>query len=182
MAVQVVKAEDVKKWLRSVPNDDFALFMGVSRLRGAHDNRDEFALAEAHEKLDTLLSLTRPVEIDLRLSDRVSIKTTNQKWNVTRWNYSITLTRMAESARFVMWHSEEHGRFLPALFCPDMKTAAFVMSFTGSIRVCPKCDALFIPSAGNVDYCRPAHREAHRMARKRWRDKQALRNRVSASL
>jgi len=100
-------------------------------------------------------------------------KAERQKWRATHWNYSDLLTQMLRQSRFVMWYSEEkYGRFLPALYCLDRRTAVFAMRLAEPIRVCQKCETPFIPIAGNVDYCCIEHREAYRVARFRWRAKQ----------
>jgi len=65
---------------------------------------------------------------------------------------------------------------MPALYCPDWKTAAFVVTFLGRVRVCanPKCNAVFVPSTDKEHYCIPAHGVAYRVARSRWRAKQRV--------
>ena len=65
---------------------------------------------------------------------------------------------------------------MPAIYCTDLDSAFYVHTFliapTGSIgyRMCPHCGEQFLQERSNQDYCIPAHREAHRVAR--WRDKQ----------
>src|SRR5258706_2267133 len=69
----------------------------------------------------------------------------------------------------VLWWAEE--RFIPAIFCLDMKTALYLHTFfiapVGEIgfRICPHCHNQFFQDRPNKDYCCPAHREAHRVAR-----------------
>jgi len=175
IAVRMVTDGDIKTRFRKIFRpDDLRLFVGAIELKQAYDAGDELALKRASEKVRPYIrDFAAPEEfkIDLKTRDlsKISLKTHGQKWNATRWNYSGLMTDMFQSARLVIWFSEEEGRFLPALYCPDWKTAAFVMTFLGRIRVCPKCTRIFIPSADNVDYCTPAHREAHRVAR--WRDR-----------
>jgi hypothetical protein len=111
------------------------------------------------------------VEFKLKDGARISLRS-SPRWNATRWNFSGLLRDVFDDAKFVIWHSEKENRFIPALYCSNRKTAAFIVQFMGRIRVCPKCGVPFIPLAGNVDYCCPAHREAHRVARSRWRAKQ----------
>jgi hypothetical protein len=178
MAVHVVREADIKARLRTIFRpQDLPLYMGAIELKHAYAARDELALKRASEKVRSYMrAFARPEEFEgnLKTEDgrEVSLKSQGQKWNATRWNYSRLMADMFQSARLVIWFSEKEGRFLPALYCPDWKTAAFVMTFLGRIRVCPKCTTIFIPSADNVDYCTPAHREAHRVARSRWRAQQ----------
>jgi hypothetical protein len=175
MAVRVVSEEDIKSRLRTIFRPkDLPLFVGAIELKQAYDAKDELSLQRASEKVRPWIKhFALPRELDWKSADgRVSFTSSGQKWNATRWNYSRLMADMFQSARLVIWFSEKEGRFLPALYCPDWKTAAFVMTFLGRIRVCPKCSTIFIPSADNVDYCTPAHREAHRVARSRWRARQ----------
>jgi hypothetical protein len=170
MAVRVVQELDVKARLRTIfQPKELPLFVGAIELKQAYDAKDELALQRATDKVRPWIPHCASLqEIRWESQDgRVSLRTTGQKWNATRWNYSGLMADMFQSARLVIWFSEKDERFLPALYCPDWKTAAFVMTFTGRIRVCPRCSTIFVPSADNVDYCTPAHREAHRVAR--WR-------------
>lgn len=175
MAVHVVREADIKARLRTIFRPkDLPLYIGAIELKHAYAAKDELALNRASEKVRPWLPhFAPPREIQGESADgRLSFSSTGQKWNATRWNYSRLMADMFQSARLAIWFSEKEGRFLPALYCPDWKTAAFVMTFLGRIRVCPKCSTIFIPSADNVDYCTPAHREAHRVARSRWRAQQ----------
>jgi hypothetical protein len=177
MFVRIATGEDVKKWLKTeFSQEDLALFIGASRLKRAYDKREEFALSQAHKILQPFVKNLASIEdsvIELKLKDgaKISLRS-SPRWNATRWNFSGLLRDVFDDAKFVIWHSEKEDRFIPALYCSNRKTAAFIVQFMGRIRVCPKCDAPFIPLAGNVDYCSPAHREAHRVARSRWRAKQ----------
>jgi hypothetical protein len=77
-----------------------------------------------------------------------------------------------------------NGKFVPAIYCsglsPDfsMKIALYIHTFfiapNGEIgfRICPYCTEQFWQEQSNQDYCRPAHREAHRVAR--WRNEKKL--------
>lgn len=171
-AVRVVSEEDIKVRLRTIFSPkEVLLFLGAIQLKQAHDARDELALQQASEKVRPWL----PDFVDLRDSQwkgadgRISFRITGMRRYAAVLNYCRLMSDMFQHARLVIWFSEKDARLLPALYCPDWKTAAFVMTFAGRLRVCPKCSTMFIPSADNVDYCSPAHREAHRVAR--WRDR-----------
>lgn len=180
MYIHVVTEADVKKWLRTeLSPKDADLFIGASHLKAGYDEADEYTLMRGYEKLRPLVKdLAPPDEFTIDLPTKNGSKITissggGQKWRATHWNYSGLLTEMLRQSRFVMWYSEEkYGRFLPALYCLDRRTAVFAMRLAGPIRVCPKCETPFIPIAGNVDYCCIEHREAYRVARFRWRAKQ----------
>jgi hypothetical protein len=173
-AVRIVRPSDIQKQLATIfTPKDALLYLAAIQLKQAFEAGDEFVLQQASEKMRPLM----PDFVDLQdwesgtADGRIVFKISGMSRDSARLNYSRLLTDMFQGARLVMWFSEKEGRFLPALFCPDWKTAAFVVMLMGRIRVCPKCSAVFIPSADNVTYCTPAHREAHRVARSRWRAK-----------
>jgi hypothetical protein len=178
--VHSVTAMEAKTWLRKdCTAAEFSICIAANKLLYAHENADEFTLMQAHDQLRVLVPDLASIEELSRTfkskdGSEVSIKSQSQKWNATRWNYSRLVSQMFEKAQLVMWHSESNWRFLPALYCPDRNTASVVATLTKHLRICPKCDAIFIPAADNVDYCSPAHREAHRVARSRWRKQQAI--------
>lgn len=58
------------------------------------------------------------------------------------------------------------------LYCSDKKTAVYAMRSVGKLRICPNCEEPFIPGAGNVTYHTVKCREAYRVKRFRWREKQ----------
>lgn len=79
------------------------------------------------------------------------------------------------SSRLVLWWNGV--RFTPAIWCDNAKTAFYVRALldvvggTG-IRICPHCGEPFFQERPNQNYCSIAHREAHRVARWRSRQKQ----------
>jgi hypothetical protein len=81
------------------------------------------------------------------------------------------------NAEIVLWWV--NGKFIPAIFCKDVETAIYIHTFfvvpTGGIgfRICPHCSEQFFQDRPNQEYCIPAHREAHRVAR--WRNEKKVR-------
>jgi hypothetical protein len=74
--------------------------------------------------------------------------------------------------QLIQWRSGK--RLTPAVYCPDLETAAYAAALFGSRwKVCPhlSCGKWFIPTRAKQDFCCPAHREAHRVARWRARKK-----------
>lgn len=178
MFVRVVTEQDVKKWLRTeLSPKEAQMFLGLSLIKMGIDERDEYTLMRGYEKLGTAAKLVSPEEwtVDLPTRDgsKISLKSGGgQRWRATDYNYSRLLTQKLKNTRLVMWSSrEKYQRFLPALFCRDKQTAVFAMRLAGTLRVCPKCETPFVPTAGNVAYCSPEHRNAHRVARFRWNAK-----------
>jgi hypothetical protein len=178
--LRLVRSTDVKERLQKIfAPKEISLFLGAIQLRQALDARDEWALQNASQKVRPWLPdfaeiPTRVLEIDAKRKT-ASLKITGINHRYSGFlNYSRLIADMFAKARLVMWFSEKDGRFLPALYCPDWKTAACVVTFMGRIRVCPKCSSVFIPSDDKVEYCKPEHGVAYRTARSRWRAKQQV--------
>lgn len=176
--VRIVRKADWKKRLQTAfSTTEMPLFLGAIQLKQALDAGDDFVLQQASETVrpwlaDYVKVPSWRLEIDTVVK-RVSLKKTGVNWRYSAWmNYSRLTAYTLRDARLVMWFSEKHGRILPAVYCPDWKTAMFATAFMGRLRVCPKCSDIFTPKADNQSYCTPAHREAHRVARSRWRAKQ----------
>lgn len=74
-----------------------------------------------------------------------------------------------EPPRIVCWYFK--GAFRPAIYCPDLKSALYIHTFLlapiGEVgfRTCPYDGEQFFQDRPNQEYCTPAHREAHRVAR-----------------
>jgi hypothetical protein len=175
MAVQVVTPEDVIERLQTIfAPKDILLYNGVIQLMRALESGHQGDVEKCFEKVRPYIRHFAPLkEIQWKSADgRVSFKTIGQKRNAARWNYSGLMSDVFKGARLVVWYSEQEGRLQPALYCRDWKTAAFLLAFMQHFRECPKCHTVFVPSADNVDYCTPEHREAHRVARWRARKRQ----------
>jgi hypothetical protein len=86
-------------------------------------------------------------------------------------SYEVSCSVRLANAGLWWWR----GAFRPAIYCLDIETALYFHTFfiapTGKIgfRICPYCTDQFFQQRPNQDYCRVAHREAHRVAR--WRNK-----------
>jgi hypothetical protein len=167
MAVRVVKPEDIQQRVRKIfPDGEIFLFVGADQLKHAYGAKDERECQEALERV-------RPW-VPRVFGGQKSINYDGDKiWAGARWEYSSLMSNALQHARLVMWWPRKGESLMsPAVYCPDWKTTAFVMTFMGSVRVCPKCQRVFVPSADNVDYCTPAHGVAYRTARSRWRAQQ----------
>jgi hypothetical protein len=183
-AVRIVRAKDIKTRLPKIfPPKELDLFLGAIQLEQALGARDDLALQRASEKVRPWLRdfvgeiPVWQMEIDTKHS-RVSRKPVGvNRPYAALLNYCRLMADRLKSVRLVMWFAEKEGRFLPALYCPDWKTAAFAFTFTGGIRVCqnPKCSKVFV-GKDNVTYCKPPCREAHRVAR--WRHRQELKKKA----
>ena len=88
-----------------------------------------------------------------------------------RWLLSVEISTVIQDAKIVLWWTR--NEFKPAIWCPDVKTAFYVHAIMGAFRICLHCSEPFLPQRPDQDYCSVAHREAHRVAR--WRSKQKIR-------
>jgi hypothetical protein len=94
-------------------------------------------------------------------------------WPGVRWKYSAMLTAELRGVQLVMWWPLGKKRLIvPAIYCPDMRTAVFCSLYKDVIRLCPRCKMPFVPDGTTTDYCTPAHGVAYRTARSRWNAKQ----------
>ncbi len=78
-----------------------------------------------------------------------------------------------EQARLVLWWNKE--RFLPAIFCADLRTAVHVLSlpiFSGGtgLAVCRRCQSLFVRARADKQHCSDKCQNSDKVAR--WRRKQ----------
>jgi hypothetical protein len=96
-----------------------------------------------------------------------------------RWLLSYEVSKALRDAQLVLWWNGQ--RFLPAVYCPNIKTAFYARALldivgTKSFRICACCGDLFRQKRTDQDYCSISHREAHRVAR--WRARQKRRART----
>jgi hypothetical protein len=138
------------------------LFRGLDLLKRAFEAKDWWELTDA-------VKLLRPYYPPLRPGmTRIEDWSGNNKWEGARWLYSEQMTREVSRCRLVMWFPNDGtGLLSPAIYCPNLKTAAFVALFRGGMRVCPRCGILYVPDKETRDYCTPAHGIAYRTARSR---------------
>jgi hypothetical protein len=170
MFVRLVTADDVIKRLQKIFSpEEIPLYAGIIKLERAFESGHEGDIVKSLERVRPWIKGYAPVkELNWTSSQgRVSLESFGLKRNAVRWNYSGLMADLFRKAQLVVWWSDCEERFTPALYCPDWKTAAFLLVFMKRFRECPKCQTIFVPSSDNVDYCTPAHREAHRVAR--WR-------------
>ena len=89
-----------------------------------------------------------------------------------RLSYEVSMRVMG--SQIALWWQKKS--FSPAIYCLDIETALYIHTFflapvSGvGFRICPYDSEQFFQDRPNQAYCCPAHREAHRVAR--FRDKQ----------
>lgn len=90
-------------------------------------------------------------------------------------SYEVSQRVGRANTEIVLWWANRE--FRPAIYCKDVESALYVHTFfiapTGGLgfRICPYDGEQFFQDRPNQEYCIPAHREAHRVARFRNRKK-----------
>jgi len=186
--VRVFRPADVKKQLRTIfSSKDISLFLGAVQLKQALETSDQWGLQTASEKIRPWLpdfTTDRIPKFEIDLKHKTAVVTEGEiNWGFSSFvNFSRIIADMFAKARLVMWFDERQERgFLPALYCPDWKTAAFVVTFMGQVRVCPhpKCNTVFIPETGREFYCCTKHGVSYRTARSRWNRREGEKTRAA---
>jgi hypothetical protein len=86
---------------------------------------------------------------------------------IAAWFYPAFFNRELARTRLVLWLTKQN-QFVPAILCPDMKTAMFAFAAFGHIAACPNCGNLFALDSGRVDgskgerYCKAVCGERYR--------------------
>jgi hypothetical protein len=191
--VRAVSLEELKRFARKMNKANGELFSALLALKGALETRDDLALANAKVRLENVRLLDSDyqkfaigIEKSQRRLDKLlapvidllpELHPDPELQESPAWIFSSEVSRIVgHSAQIVLW--EEQGAFRPALFCQDLITALYLHTFfiapNGILgfRACPYDGEQFFQNRPNQDYCSPAHREAHRVARFRARQKQ----------
>jgi hypothetical protein len=160
--------------------EELPLVKGIAELRRAINTKDERGFWRAFEEV-------RPWQRVRNMPGvTVSCQPIGKDWARARSLYADLISELTQNVRLILWQPER-GQLMPALFCPDLKSAQFVLLLMGRIRVCPWCKEIFKPKADNVVFCRPSHgvnwrtalsrtRKRQRLAAKKARSKKAARN------
>lgn len=177
--------KDMKDAAGKLKGVDRKQFDALLALRGALETGDKLALADARERMERVYQLweigaakypesaeneeMRRFWAEFIESLRPGPKA---KQNPSRLlSLEVSQTLGVATARIVLWWADRTGTFIPAIFCLDAETALYIHTFfiapTGGpgVRICPHCHYQFFQDKPNQDYCCPAHREAHRVAR-----------------
>jgi hypothetical protein len=189
--VRAVTLDELKNAARNMNKVDGEQFFALLALRGAMEALDNLALAKAKERLERAQQLDKKYQ-DLakrleksnrRLDKLVApflevVPELRRDADIERspsWLLSSEVSRMVGfKSQIVLW--EVRGAFRPAIYCSDLNTALYIHTFfiapTGGLgfRICPYDGEQFFQEVPNQEYCCPAHREAHRVAR--WRNEQ----------
>jgi hypothetical protein len=141
---------------------DRETYDGLLRLRATHATLP-FPLDEKAAKRELSKAGTKLIE-DPRIQATFA---GGQVRKVAAWFFPAFFNRELKQARVVLWLTKQN-QFVPAIFCPDMKTAMFAFAAFGHIVACPNCGELFAVDAERPDksraekYCTVACGSAYR--------------------
>jgi hypothetical protein len=175
--VRKVTTTEIKKRLKTiVDRSEIKLFHGLIQLNRALEARDELQVREAYEKIWPWLKSVSHVPAP-GWTDKDAMTFFSKNVSVTADRYQIALhyselvTTTFENARLVMWYSDKNESFVPAIYCPDWRCAAFVGAFLGNLLICPNDNKLFVPKDdGKNAYCTLKCQNAYRQKRFRFRE------------
>jgi hypothetical protein len=202
--VRAISLEEIKAVQRKLRGLEAARFGALLFLRGALESRDQLALLRAKERMEEFYRLrqaertkTADPDEDRQLGAAFSqwaglsaeetakymlgLRTGPKAAKDLRRLFSFEVTEAVGSmlqTRTVLWWFG--GAFRPAIHCLDAKTALYVHTFflspVGALgfRICPYDGEQFFQDRPNQEYCCVAHREAHRVARFRDRQKRRV--------
>jgi hypothetical protein len=151
----IISEEAIK---RSLSVKDQELLKATLALKGARERNDPLMPADVYRKL--MVHLGWPKGTDPKV------------FSYPGWaNVHVPrlATKAMEGARLVLWYlraKSGSGKFIPAIYCADLKSAIFARAFL-LFRTCPHCGVMFLPEKDNVIYCCFKHGHAHRVARMR---------------
>jgi hypothetical protein len=197
--VRAIELEELKAAAKKLKGTEAARFDAWLSLKGALESRDQLALERAKGHIDKFYKLrqievakiadpNKDREFGALFAGRTGLspeETANYMLGVRSgpkaaeslrrqlsYEVSQAVGAMFETQIVLWWFK---GAFRPAIHCSDVKTALYLHTFflapAGGLgfRICPYDGEQFFQDRPNQDYCRPAHREAHRVAR--FRDK-----------
>jgi len=165
--------EPVKEFLvgqvRTLSGKDRAQLQALSLLRYAHDTFGSNQLASKKALSDAAVLLIEDKALQ-------QVFSAGNPQDVATVFYPAFFTRQVKNAQMVMWctHQKE---FLPAIYCPDGRTASFLAVSYRGLSTCINCYKIFSPDIASVDestsekYCTAACGQRYRQKLYRLRQK-----------
>jgi hypothetical protein len=188
--IRAIDIKELKKVAGQMRGAQAEHFFSLLSLRGALEARDELQLRNAKERLAKAVSTLESERQHRRESDaereqrhREWVKhplafffLLEQDFSVNEdafrlFSHEVSRSDWPRDARIVLWWNA--GSFRPAIYCENAVAALYIHTFFISpvggpgFRSCPYDGEQFFQGRPNQEYCCPAHREAHRVAR--WR-------------
>lgn len=157
----------LNKEVRKAMAAEWPLFIAATQLRAAHESGNRYEIDQALRKL--LASLFEKSDDASAMRERIAEFWSAEPWsaNAAPVNLPPALSHEMSGARLVLWWNNRRKQFLPAIFCPDYKTAMFARVALKDIRACPDCDKPFVLERPDQEYCSVPCRERHRQRRRR---------------
>jgi hypothetical protein len=148
------------KWERTDP-ERWQLVTGVVRLQQALRENDRLLFQQAIDAVQRWIP-------HFGGSAEIAHIRSSAKWKKeAAWSYSGLMSNLLQTARFIIWYSPKDEKPRPGLFCPNWEVAVYAVAGMDQVRKCakPGCEIFFIPEQDTHAYCKPAHGNAHRVAR-----------------
>lgn len=193
--VRPVTLDELRATAKKLRGEDAARFGALLALRDALESGDQLALDRARERMERLYRFRQteqPKTADQSGVDQLGAvfaprtglpPTETAKYMlgmrsgpkanenpIRLFSYEVSeAVGSLFAAQVVLWWV--NGAFRPAIYCLDINTALYIHTFflapVGglSFRICPYDGEQFFQDRPNQEYCCPAHREAHRVAR-----------------
>jgi hypothetical protein len=162
-AVRIVSPREIVRKQREIlRGPERRLYLGLQGMVRAFrdEKRDGFNLEDAFN----LLRPSIPSIPDT--TDRIDWSGP-KIWGGAAWEYSTVMSTVLRNVRPIVWYrADARTPFSPGLLCPDLRTAAFALHFTGDVRICPKCERLFVPKREDHVFHESACRTGYFLGRK----------------
>jgi len=155
-----------------------AMLKALSLMQYAHGVFDSDAVAARKAISDAAELLIDDTELQ-------GVFSTGSPREVANWFYPAFFTREIRGAQLVMWRTKQE-QFLPAIYCPNIKTASFVAVAYRGLAACLNCYRVFSPGSISVDdsssekYCTVACGQRNRQKIYRLKVKQRSRSKKTA--
>lgn len=196
--VRVFTKEDRNRAAQRMSGTEGKRFYALLALKGALEAKDALQLEGAKERLEVFYRMredenpphvSNDPERDRQFAELLAQKSGMEPDEAVKhfeglrpgpkaksdphrlFSYEISQCAGLLETELVLWWDGKE--FRPAIYCKNHLSALYVHTFLlGRVRyrICPKCGERFEQLRPNQDYCTTAHREAHRVAR--WRAKQ----------
>jgi hypothetical protein len=175
---------------RALSVADREFFLSVNTLLQGLERKDQIAIARARERVVVALGAKQGLNLNSdwvrRTASQLGLRPGREALALIlatldprqsqdiRYLFSGVVSGELDSVRLVLWWYG--GRFRPALYCLDLKSALFTFILMRTVGrpgwgACPHCGDFFVQKRSDQAYCTIAHREAHRVAR--WRASKA---------
>src|SRR6516165_7306041 len=149
--VRLIAKKDLREHISKLQKSDRQLLTAILELKKGYEVRDRLAMQHGYE------ALSWPW-FPFYKSDSVAEQAAF--FSETHWpKFHVVqiVTETLRDARLVLWFFDQKQQFLPAVYCPTVRTAVFLNALLGNAHACPYCKEVFVSTHGNVAYCSEKH-------------------------